>query len=141
MIRTDKLGVTSVVRDLALRPESYESMMRFFRACSWHLPSLQAAWLGIVARCAPLWRFHGRVVLIGDGVKKSKEGLKMPGVKRLKQESETQSKAACFYGHFWGCVGILACSQKRGNERINPHAASGSTINETKAFLKADAGV
>ena len=87
-IRTDKLGVTSVVRDLALRPESYESMIRFFRACSWHLPSLQAAWLGIVARHAPLWRFHGRVVLIGDGVKKSKEGLKMPGVKRLKQESK-----------------------------------------------------
>lgn len=28
----------------------------------------------------------------------------MPGVKRLKQESETQSKKACFYGHFWGCV-------------------------------------
>ena len=107
MIRTDKLGVTSVVRDLALRPESYESMMRFFRACSWHLPSLQSAWVGIVARHAPLWRYQGRVVLIGDGVKKSKEGLKMPGVKRLKQESETQSKAACFYGHFWGCVGIL----------------------------------
>ena len=107
MIRTDKLGVASVVRGLALRPESYESMIRFFRACSWHLPSLQSARVGIIARCAPLRRFQGRVVLIGDGVKKSKEGLKMPGVKRLKQESETQSKAACFYGHFWGCVGIL----------------------------------
>ena len=43
MIRTDKLGVTSVVRDLALRAESYESMMRFFRASSWSLASLQTA--------------------------------------------------------------------------------------------------
>ena len=107
MIRTDKLGVTSVVRDLALRPESYESMMRFFRADSWGLSALQAAWLGIVARHAPLWKYQGRVVLIGDGTKQSKEGRKMPGVKRLKQESETQSKASYIYGHFWGCVGIL----------------------------------
>ena len=93
MIRTDKLGVTSVIRDLALRPECYESMIRFFRASSWRLFSLQAAWLRIVSRQAPLWRYRGRVVLIGDGVKQSKEGRKMPGVKRLKQESETQSKA------------------------------------------------
>ena len=107
MIRTDKLGVTSVVRDLALRPECYESMMRFFRAGSWSLSALQAAWLGIVARHAPLWRYQGRVVLIGDGTKQSKEGRKMPGVKRLRQESETQSKASYIYGHFWGCVGIL----------------------------------
>ena len=107
MIRADKLGVTSVVRDLALRPESYESMMRFFRASSWSLASLQTAWLGIVARQAPMWRYRGRVVLIGDGTKQSKEGRKMPGVKRLKQESETQSKAPYIYGHFWGCVGIL----------------------------------
>ena len=107
MVRTDKLGVTSVIRNLALRPESYESMMRFFRASSWRLSSLQSAWLAIVNRQAPLWRHQGRVVLIGDGTKKSKEGLKMPGVKRLKQESETQSKASYIYGHFWGCVGIL----------------------------------
>ena len=40
MVRTDKLGITSVIRDLALRPESYESMIRFFRASSWHLSSL-----------------------------------------------------------------------------------------------------
>ena len=104
MIRTDKLGVTSVVRDLALRPECYESMMRFFRASSWRLSSMQAAWLVIVSRQAPLWRHRGRVVLIGDGTKKSKEGVKMPGVKRLKEESETQSKASYIYGHFWGCV-------------------------------------
>ena len=107
MIRTDTLGVTSVVRDLALRTECYESMMRFFRAGSWSLPALQSGWLGIVARHAPLWRRQGRVVLIGDGTKQSKEGRKMPGVKRLKQESETQSKASYIYGHFWGCVGIL----------------------------------
>ena len=56
MVRTDKLGVTSVIRDLALRPESYESMIRFFRASSWRLFSLQAAWLGIVSRQAPLWK-------------------------------------------------------------------------------------
>ncbi|MBR2256611.1 MAG: transposase [Blautia sp.] len=31
----------------------------------------------------------------------------MPGVKKYKQESETQSKPAMMFGHLWGCVGVL----------------------------------
>ena len=34
MLRSDKLGVTSVIRDLALNPECYGSMIHFFRASS-----------------------------------------------------------------------------------------------------------
>ena len=30
MIRSDKLGLTSVIRDLALRPNTYERMLAFF---------------------------------------------------------------------------------------------------------------
>ena len=32
MLRSDKLGVTSVIRDLALCPGCYDSMIHFFRA-------------------------------------------------------------------------------------------------------------
>ena len=31
MLRSDKLGVTSVIRDLALSPDCYDSMIHFFR--------------------------------------------------------------------------------------------------------------
>jgi hypothetical protein len=46
-------------------------------------------------------------ILIGDGVKQSKEGKKMPGVKRLHQESENSGKAEYIFGHMFGAIGIL----------------------------------
>ena len=46
-------------------------------------------------------------ILIGDGVKQSKEGKKMPGVKRLHQESENSDKAEYVSGHMFGFIGVL----------------------------------
>lgn len=46
-------------------------------------------------------------LLIGDGVKQSKEGRRMPCVKRLHQESENSSKASFIYGHMFGVIGVL----------------------------------
>ena len=37
----------------------------------------------------------------------------MPGVKKLAQESETQSKPEYIHGHFRGCLGVLIGSEKR----------------------------
>jgi len=46
-------------------------------------------------------------ILIGDGVKQPKEGKKMPGVKRLHQESENSSKPEYIFGHMFGTIGVL----------------------------------
>jgi len=46
-------------------------------------------------------------ILIGDGMKEGKEAKKMPGVKKLHQESENSSKATCIFGHMFGAVGVL----------------------------------
>ena len=107
MIRTDKLGVTSVVRDLMLMPESYKCILHFFRADSWDVSKLRICWYQVVKKYFPLYQRNGRLVLVGDGVKNSKEAHFMPGVKRMKQESETQSKPEYIYGHLWGGIGIL----------------------------------
>ena len=48
MLRSDKLGVTSVIRDLALSPACYPSMIHFFRASSWSLVTLRRRWFSIV---------------------------------------------------------------------------------------------
>lgn len=44
MLRSDKLGVTSVIRDLALKPDCYLSMLhffpRFFLVCGLHTAML-----------------------------------------------------------------------------------------------------
>lgn len=107
MVRSDKLGITSVVRALSIDPKNYESMLHFFRADSWSLDGIQACWYETVARHMPLLCHNNKALLVGDGTKQSKEGRYMPGVKRLAQESETQSKPEYIHGHMWGGVGVL----------------------------------
>ena len=107
MIRGDKLGVTSVIRDLGLRPGCYETMMHFFRSSGYTLDSIVKCWYKVVKKHAPVYRENGRAVLIGDGVKQSKEGLYMPAVKKLHQESEDSSKAEYIHGHMFGALGVL----------------------------------
>jgi hypothetical protein len=60
-----------------------------------------------VKQSAPLYREGDAVILIGDGVKESKEARYMPGVKKLHQESENSSKASYIFGHLFGAVGVL----------------------------------
>lgn len=107
MVRSDCLGVTSVIRDLALNPKGYESMIHFFRSSAWSLDELRHQWLRVVLKIAPLRREGDAVILVGDGVKQAKEARYMPGVKKLYQESEDVSKSAFIFGHLWGSVGIL----------------------------------
>ena len=110
MLRSDKLGVTSVIRDLALKPDCYLSMLHFFRASSWSLEGIRQCWFQTVFRFLPLCQEDGFHILVGDGVKQSKEGRRIPGVKKLCQESENSAKPQFIHGHMFGGLGILAGS-------------------------------
>ena len=110
MLRSDKLGVTSIIRDLALAPGCYESMLHFFRASSWSLPDIRKRWFSAVSQYAPLYKEDSLHVLVGDGVKQSKEGCRMPGIKKLFQESENSAKPEYIHGRMFGGLGILAGS-------------------------------
>jgi metallophosphoesterase superfamily enzyme len=46
-----------------------------------------------------------------DGIKISKEADKMPGVKRLHQDSDNSGKAAYIYGHHHPVIGILVLTK------------------------------
>lgn len=107
MVRSDGLGVTSVMRDLVLNPKRYESLIHFFHSSAWSLDELRQKWLRVVLQHAPLRRAGDAVILVGDGVKQAKEARHMPGVKKLYQESEDVSKARFIFGHLWGAVGVL----------------------------------
>ncbi len=106
MIRSDHLGVTSIIRDLSLNSRTYESLIHFFRSSAWSLESLRETWFQVVKKAAPLSYVNDMVILIGDGMKQSKEARRMPGVKKLHQESENSSKAEYIFGHLFGAVGI-----------------------------------
>jgi len=108
MLRTDHLGATSIMRDLSLHPRCYETLIHFFRSSGWSLESLRLTWLQVVRSTAPLMYVQERVVLVGDGMKQAKEGRRMPGVKKLHQESENSSKGEYIFGHLFGAIGILA---------------------------------
>lgn len=107
MVRSDSLGVTSVIRDLALNPNVYPCLMHFFHASSWEWDSIFDQWLQTAAANAPLYRISGRAVLVGDGTKRAVDGKYMPCTKKMVQESESASKPEYIYGHFFGAVGIL----------------------------------
>ena len=105
--RQDHLGVTSIIRELTLNPLCYESLIHFFRSTAWTADNLRTCWYRFLSKHAPVYKVRGRVVLAGDGVKQSKEGYHMPGVKKMVQESETQSKGEFIFGHLFGAVSVL----------------------------------
>ena len=107
MVRADKLGVTSFIRDLCLAPCCYENLVHFFRSSAFSLSGVRRKWFEIVSRHAPIYRINGRAILVGDGVKQCKEARKMPAVKKMVQESETCSKPEYIHGHFFGAVGAV----------------------------------
>lgn len=94
MIRTDHLGITSVIRDLCLDGRPYTVMNSFFRADSWNVKGIFQKWCEILVKYAPLMRDDdGSVIIAGDGIKISKEARYMPGVKKHRQDSENSGKA------------------------------------------------
>ena len=107
MLRSDQLGVTSVIRDLSLSPDCYELLIHFFHSEAWDPEVIRKAWWKLLAEKAPVYRVKKRCILIGDGVKQSKEAFHMAGVKKLLQESENSSKSRYIFGHMSGAVGIL----------------------------------
>jgi len=107
MVRTDSLGVASIVRALSLDFESYRLLLHFFRAESYLLSSLEWQWQKIIAKSPLLYRINEKVVMIGDGVMQSKEGRYMPGVKKLHQESENSAKGEYIFGHLFGGIGVI----------------------------------
>lgn len=108
MLRSDSLGLTSIIRDLNLSHSSYATLIHFFHASSWKLETIANKWIQVVKSFAPIYKEDGIAILVGDGVKASKEARKMPGVKKLHQESENSSKGEYIFGHMFGGIGVLA---------------------------------
>ena len=107
MIRSDKLGLTSVIRDLNLKGECYEKIMHFFRADSWNLDTLHDHWYSLIQKYSVAYLHKGRPVFVIDGTKQSKEGHYMPGVKKMANDSDTQSKPQTMHGHMGGMLSLL----------------------------------
>ena len=113
MVRYDHLGITSVIRALSLDGNCYETMLHFFRSRAYQLSEIRQRWCEVVLGSGLLYQVDEKTVLIGDGVKQSKEAYHMPGVKKLHQDSEDSSKGEYIFGHLFGAVGSVISKSNR----------------------------
>lgn len=103
--------VQSMINTLSLSEKYYTNMDDMFRSDAIDLQELTDQWLTIIQNECTFIKRRKRSVLISDAVKKSKEGRKMPGVKRLHSESATQSKPTSFHGIQAGAIVTLVQSK------------------------------
>src|ERR1700730_463495 len=107
-VRTDMLGVTSIVRALNLDARCYNALIDCFHSSAVKLDRLTALWTQVVLRLFPQpLRVNGRCVLVGDGIKIPKCGRKMPALKLLHQQSEANTKPEYITGHSLQAVSLL----------------------------------
>jgi hypothetical protein len=107
-VRTDLLGVTSIVRALGLKEKCYDRLLDAFHSPGIPVEQLTGLWVKVVLRFfAHPVQVNGRHVLVGDGIKIPKRGRKMPAVKRLYQPSDANTKPEYIMGHSFQAVALL----------------------------------
>lgn len=108
--RKDLAGVTSIIRSLGLREIFYDRLLDCFHSSSINLNLLTVLWTKLIRRCCAdfLLTVNGRLVILGDGIKTAKAGKKMPAVKKLHQESDSNTKPEYIFGHSCQAVAIVA---------------------------------
>ena len=107
-VRTELLGVTSLVRALKLEARFYNKLVDHFHSPAVKLDRLAALWTRTVLRLFPQpLRINGRCIVVGDGIKVPKRGRKMPAVKLLHQQSESNTKPEYIMGHSLQAVSLL----------------------------------
>lgn len=112
-VRTELLGVTSMVRALKLQPRFYNQLLDSFHSPAVQLDRLAALWTRLVLRLFPEpLQVNGRRVLVGDGIKVAKRGKKMPAVKLLHQQSESNTKPEYIMGHSLQAVSVLVAAAR-----------------------------
>ena len=109
-VRTELVGVTSFIRALGLEEIYYDRLLDFFHSKGADLSSITRVWLKVLLESNLGHRVNGRLIILGDGVKAPKEGRKMPAVKSLHQDSESNSKAEYIMGHSFQALCLLTTS-------------------------------
>lgn len=108
--RLDLAGVTSFVRVLRFSPSAYRRLLHLFHSSALSLDRLTALWVQLVLRVFSPYTAGPYLVCLADGVKAPKEGRKMPAVKSLHQEADTNSKPPFIMGHSFQAISLLVRS-------------------------------
>jgi len=109
-IRGDLAGVTSFIRCTWMAEFYYDTLRKLFHSSAIKLSELTRLWLLLCFRRFKKYLVHvnGKSVLLVDGIKIPKEGKKMPAVRSLHQDSESNTKRSFIMGHSLQCISLLA---------------------------------
>lgn len=113
IVRLDHHGVSSSIRWLRIRPDTYETLLAFFRSEALKIDKVVTHWLKLIVQQGASCTRSGAYILIGDGIKVAKEAKFMPGIKKLHQDSENSSKAPWIFGHHFGILGMLVANRDK----------------------------
>ena len=109
VLRTDVLGVTSIVRALALSPECYNSLLNFFRSSAWQASGLMERWWDCLMEQEVQCRANGRLVLLGDHTKTPKDG-----------RSKSERTLLVAHGLFKNAIRIRHAKRPRESAQTKP---------------------
>lgn len=105
--RADLAGVTSYVRVLRFDHRAYYRFLHLFHSKGLDLDKLTVLWVRLCPKLFKPFHVGSRLVCIADGIKAPKEGRKMPAVKRLHQQSASNSKPEYIMGHSFQAISLL----------------------------------
>lgn len=105
-------AVTSYLNGLGLGEAYYGQALHWFHSRAFRIDEVCQRWGYWLSKHAEVKTLKGQRVYAGDGIKVSKEGRKMPGVKGLHQESEDVSKPEWIRGHYFSALSLLLGSGK-----------------------------
>jgi hypothetical protein len=100
-------AITSYLNAVGLSEYYYDHALHWFHATSWSAKTLSQRWHRWLSGHNHVKRLKGQLVYVGDGIKISKEGRKMPLVKKLHQESDNVTKPEWIRGHYFGGLSLL----------------------------------
>lgn len=107
-LRTERRGITSIIRATGLQEKYYGNLLDMFHSSGADISKLTMLWTRAMVDLMPnVITENGRIVLVGDGIKVAKQGKKMPGVKLLHQDSDSNTKAEYIMGHSLQSISLL----------------------------------
>lgn len=100
-------AVTSYLNGVGLGEAYYGQALHWFHSKAFTMDEVCVRWGRWLSSQASIRTLKGQRVYAGDGIKVSKEGRKMPGVKGLHQESADVNKPEWIRGHHFSALSLL----------------------------------
>ncbi|MGI0495597.1 transposase [Alkalinema pantanalense CENA528] len=107
LLTTQPSAVTRYLNALGLGEGYYHQALHWFHSSAFSVDGLCQHWSKWLSAHPQVEQLQGQRLYVGDGIKVAKEGRKMPGVKRLHQESSDVRKPEWIRGHYFSALSIL----------------------------------